>query len=165
MSTEGIYVILVLVLAGVFSLGLSVMTLRGRFKGFYLFKGLPLVVPGGIVYTGFPAGVGALMLAVVLVVSSRQIGRTVVYIGSCLVMLSALVLMIWRPRWLKPKWLRWLEDNYPDYLLHNLLEEARRGGRAWEAQVRTQEDLEKWARQAVAKYRSRAAQNRARGAQ
>ena len=80
-----------------------------------------------------------------------RIGRVIGIATSFSMMLSALVLMIWKPRWLKPQWLLWLEDNYP-YLIDTLLEEARKEGKAWEAKVRTQENLEEWAKQTAGRY-------------
>lgn len=151
MAMEGIYAFMVLLLGGTFLLYVGTMALRGHFKGLYLIKGIPLAAPAGIIFTFFPGGIGALMLAVVVVIPDVSVGRMIIFIGGGLVMLSALVLMLWKPRWLKPWWLRWLEDHYP-HLLHMLLDEARRGGKAWERQIQTQADLEKWAEQIVAKY-------------
>ena len=146
-TAEDTYVIGYLVLTGVFSLYLSIMALRGRFKGLYLVKGFPFVVPAGIIYTGFPAGIGSLLFAAIaLFVSNIRIGRVLIVLTCYATMLSSLVLMVWKPRWLKPWWLRWLEDNYP-HCLNDLLEEARGGGKAWERRIRTQEDLEAWAEQ------------------
>jgi hypothetical protein len=59
-------------------------------------------------------------------------------------LILVLGLLIWQPSWLKPYWLRWLEDNY-GHMMDFMFEEARRMGRSWEAQVRTQADLEAWA--------------------
>lgn len=53
--------------------------------------------------------------------------------------------MTWQPRWLKPTWLRWLEDNYGS-AIDLMFEEVRQMGvDNWEAQVKTQTDLERWA--------------------
>ena len=54
-----------------------------------------------------------------------------------------IVLAIWRPWWLKPKWLRWLEKEHGD-IIGILWEEVRKEGHAWERRVRTQEQLEQW---------------------
>ncbi len=151
MDTEGICVFLVLVIGAAFSLYLSVIALCGHFKAPYLFKGIPLMAPAGMIYTGFPAGIGALIYAIALLIPNIELGGMIVAANSFLMMLSALVLMIWKPRWLKPQWLRWLEDSYP-YLLDTLLEEARKEGKTWEAKVHTQEGLEKWAEQTAARY-------------
>lgn len=54
-------------------------------------------------------------------------------------------ILVWPPRWLKPAWLQWMEDNY-GHVLEEMFAEARQmGAHTWEAQVRTRADLEKWA--------------------
>jgi hypothetical protein len=139
------------VIGGIFILYMGVMGLRGHFKGLYLIRGIPLAAPASVVYTFFPGGIGFLILAIALLIPNDQIVRIIVVLTSALGMLCALVLMLWQPRWLKPWWLLWLEDKYP-LLLETLLEEARQAGRAWETEIRTEEDLENWAEQTAAKY-------------
>lgn len=57
-----------------------------------------------------------------------------------------LVALVWQPPWLKPVWLQWLEATYSDTVVEKMFKEARRiGPRQWEAQVKTQADLERWA--------------------
>jgi hypothetical protein len=157
MNAEGAYVLLVLIFGGIFLLYMGTMALRGHFKGLYLIKGIPLAAPASVIYTFFPGGIGFLMLAIALLVPNDAVMRKMVTYTGVLGMLSALALMLWQPRWLKPQWLRWLEDNYP-HLLHTLLEEARQGGKAWEARVKTQEDLERWAAGVAAGYGHRVKQ-------
>ena len=151
MDSESAYVFLILLFGGLFLLYMGTMALRGHFKGLYLIKGIPLAAPASVIYTFFPGGIGSLILAIAFAIPNVRAGR-IIGVSTCfLMMLSALVLMLRQPRWLKPQWLRWLEDNYP-FLLHSLLEEARQGGKAWEARVKTQEDLERWAAGVAAGY-------------
>jgi hypothetical protein len=157
MSAEGAYVILGLVFVGIFLLYMGTMALRGHFKGLYLIKGIPLAAPASVIYTFFPGGIGALILAIALLIPNVQVGRAIGVSACALMMLSASALMLWKPRWLKPWWLRWLEDNYPS-LINTLLEEARQAGRAWETGIKTQEDLEEWAAGVAAKYGHRVSQ-------
>jgi len=64
-----------------------------------------------------------------------------------------LICLIWQPRWLKPAWLQWLEDHYGSRL-EKMFQAARKmGPREWEAQVRTQADLEQWAERVARKYK------------
>ncbi len=56
-----------------------------------------------------------------------------------------ILILIWQPRWLKPVWLCWLEDNYGE-MLDEMFEEVRQMGvKKWEKETRTQADLERWA--------------------
>lgn len=65
------------------------------------------------------------------------------YVGIPLILFSV-ILTMWQPRWLKPKWLRWLE-TYDRSILPLLREEARKDGwPSWNERVKTQEGLEEW---------------------
>jgi len=56
-----------------------------------------------------------------------------------------LMTLVWQPVWLKPAWLQWLEANYKP-VLEKMFKKARQMGPSqWEAQVKTQADLEQWA--------------------
>ena len=58
--------------------------------------------------------------------------------------LLPLVALVWRPHWLKPAWLQWLEATCSDRVVEKMFKEARRmGPREWEVQVKTQADLER----------------------
>ncbi len=54
----------------------------------------------------------------------------------------AVLVVVFQPKWLKPKWVRWLEDNHGD-ILEMLIEEGRRTPN-WSKRVNTQEGLEAW---------------------
>jgi hypothetical protein len=151
MVPEGFCVFLFLVVTGVLSLCISMMTLRGFLKRFYIYQ-RAVSIPSSLVYAGFPVGITFLMLAVAVAIPDGQIGRVIIFAGVFPVFLSVPVLMAWQPRWLEPQWFRWLKDNYP-HRLPTLLNEATRGGRAWDVQAKTQEGLEEWARRTAAKYR------------
>jgi len=48
------------------------------------------------------------------------------------------------PRWIKPNWLQWLEQEY-GYCLPILVEEAQKMNRwTWEAKVRTRAGMQEW---------------------
>lgn len=60
--------------------------------------------------------------------------------------------MAWKPRWLKPAWLLWLEEKYNERMLNFMFDQARKEGRTWSKRVATQEGLEGWAEEIVQKY-------------
>ena len=69
-----------------------------------------------------------------------------------LLFIVAIILAFWRPRWLVPRWLLWLEDNHGE-IYDQLREEAQKlGAREWEKRVSTQEGLEAWAMEVRRKY-------------
>ena len=132
-----------------FVLGLSVYT--GRFKGWWLLNSNP-VTPVGIFYALLPAALmffvfGVLML---LPIVPERRGFLAFYLVMPLMILTV-VLGTWQPSWLTPKWLRWLQTNYPEHLqlLHD--EASRMDRREWNREVRTQEGLESWVEEVLNK--------------
>jgi hypothetical protein len=57
--------------------------------------------------------------------------------------ISVFVFAVWQPRWLRPKWLRWLEEEHSD-VIEILWEEVRKEGHTWGRRVQIQEQLEEW---------------------
>jgi hypothetical protein len=81
--------------------------------------------------------------------SWRLLPEEVERIGGWIVATMFLVTMVLgagKPRWLQPRWLLWLKDNYPDQM-ETLLKDARQDSWAWQERARTQQGLEEWARE------------------
>jgi len=58
----------------------------------------------------------------------------------------SIVLGIWRPRWLKPRWLVYLEDTYDPVAVYGVLFPiANKNIVEWEQKMRTLEDIKRWA--------------------
>ncbi len=128
----------------IFFLYTGLSTYFGRDKLWWLMKSTP-VVPAGIVYGAFPAAILFFVMAVIFRKSFPMETRILVldYVLTPLLLLSILFSM-WQPRWLKPKWMRWLE-TYHHPILGLLREEARNEDwRQWQRRVQTQEGLEEW---------------------
>jgi hypothetical protein len=124
----------------------GILARLGYFKGVYVSKGFPVLVPKELVYAMVPFGLMIGLLAILPLIPPIDELRMkiVIYFGPPLWIIGG-IFAIWQPRWLKPAWLRWLEDNY-GHVREGMFEEARQmGARNWEAQVRTQTDLERWA--------------------
>lgn len=136
-------------LAGFALVYFGILMRVGAFKRWYL--GPRIFPPQAITYGAIPFGVAAIELCVVIVLTPHPnpnpdaIGW-VVALTAGLTSLFGFVLAIWRPRWIKPYWVRWLEDNYGDRI-HILIAAARRDPKAWEKRVATQQGLEEWARE------------------
>jgi hypothetical protein len=76
---------------------------------------------------------------------------------------SGILLMVFAPSWIKPPWVRWLEQEY-GYYLDALAEDAREMGYwNWEAQVRTQASLARWVEQAIVRSQKRKEEQLLRG--
>jgi hypothetical protein len=132
--------LLIISIIGLCCLAIGLATHFGYLKFFFIARTIPGIYPRSSVYTLIPLGILFLSSLVSIWVGVR-IAQAVFYVSIA----SILILLIWQPRWLKPIWLRWLEDNY-GHVLELMFEEARQMGvRTWEAQVKTQADLEAWA--------------------
>ncbi len=134
---------LILAVVGFALIGMGLGAVRGYFKTLYLIKGIPGLYPSGYIYAFIPAGILSLLFTLAFMMPNRELGGHIVAFGSLGVMVISIVLMIWKPRWLKPWWLKWLEDHYA-YVLEGMLEEAR-NTRDFEQQTRTEADLAVWA--------------------
>jgi hypothetical protein len=126
-------------------------------KSWWWQKSTP-VVPTGIVFGSFPAALVFFIMAYIFYdysLSQEQLNILTLYIGSPLILLSVFLAM-WRPRFMKPKWLRWLEENHGD-IIHLLKEDAfeaeKRQRNSWTNRVKTQEGLEEWVIEVRHKYR------------
>jgi hypothetical protein len=144
---------------GVCLAGISIMFLMfgtlirlGYLRAAYAVRGFPVLVPRELVHGMIPLGLAVGALAVIPLIPTVEMrGDMVLYVAFPLWIVSG-ILAIWQPRWLKPKWLRWLEDEHSD-IIEVLWEEIREEGHSWERRVRTQEDLEQWVVEVRRKHR------------
>lgn len=144
-------IIAVLFILVIISLGVA--TRFGYSKRLFITKGIPGVYPRYSVYALIPIGSAFLSALFFRYVFGPNWSDNGFYMAIfVLLMLLALITLFWQPHWLKPYWLRWLEDYY-GHVLEEMFEEARQmGAHEWEAQVSTQADLERWADQVAQKY-------------
>jgi hypothetical protein len=92
-----------------------------------------------------------LFLALSILPTDAKLGNLLLWAFGTM-LLIAIIISFLKPNFLKPYWLRWLEDNY-GHVLELMFEEARQmGGRNWEMQVKTQAELETWADSVAAKH-------------
>ena len=63
-----------------------------------------------------------------------------------------MVFMLIKPRWLAPRWLVWLRDNY-DWEMIEFMADQTHQDRNWNQRASTQERLEAWAKEMEAKYK------------
>lgn len=147
---KGMFLIVVFV-SLCFGLGLAARF--GAMKRAYITRGIPGVYPRNTVYALIPLGIFFLYLGVVALIVGEQWPENTLYFAGAVGLLGLILLsLIWQPGWLKPYWLQWLEEHY-GHVLEEIFEEARQmGAYEWEAQVRTQADLEQWADQVARKY-------------
>lgn len=120
---------------GIFFLGQGILMRLGILKYWFATKRVPTLVIPDFAFGLIPVG----LALVVLGLTPKMDWLVSIFMGL------GVVFTLWTPRWLKPAWLCWLEDNYGD-LMPQLRQDAQRIGRwQWQRMVRTQEGLERWA--------------------
>jgi hypothetical protein len=140
---------------GVCLIGLGTSTYLGKDKFWWWSESTP-VVPMGVVFAAFPAGLAFFVMAYIFYnqgsLSTESKDHLVFFFGIPLI-LFAVILSMWQPSWLKPKWLRWLETHHRP-ILGLLREEARKEEwKKWKQRVQTQEGLEAWVEEVRHKYK------------
>jgi hypothetical protein len=150
MYTEGIVLTLILSAIGVLALILGFSIRLGKYKTWWLIWDTP-ITPLAAAYLGIPLGIGMLVLALAVLFPDLE-DRRRVFDYATILLITSFILAFWRPRWLVPRWLLWLEDNHGE-IYAQLREEAQKlGAREWEKRVSTQEGLEEWAMEVRRKY-------------
>lgn len=141
----GLFLIFGLVGGGLLTYGILVR--QGRLKHWWA---LPYYKAGQGPFVPMPGGLTLLFWAVAMLLPQRW-AMLLVYIGLGFGAL-ALVFVIIQPRFLKPAWLQWLEDNHKKNIAL-LRKEARETGISqWAKRVQTQADLEQWVKEVQRKH-------------
>lgn len=144
---------IIFLIAGIGFLFGAIHAKRGGSKFMFMLETNP-VAPVDGVYAAIPFGIGAILVSIGAVIADVYITRWLFGIGLGGGIFFGFILMAWKPRWLKPDWLLWLEDRYGASMLEFMFDQARKEGRSWGRRVATQEGLERWAEEMEQKYRS-----------
>lgn len=118
----------------------------GGNKVWYLTKGVPIIVPVAVQHMMIPLGVNLIAWDIMFArfQSAPQSAQALFNVIAVVLLLVMIIWGVWPPRWLRPHWLVYLEDEYGSVMYH-LLAEARKNAGIWEERVRTQDGLEAWA--------------------
>ncbi len=128
--------ILILIILGVILLLRGGWMLGGGDRSWYLSRS---IYSGGIAYAQIPIGMFFISLAVAAITQLEVFANISIGLGICGFIFSFL-----QPSFLKPTWLKWLEQGHGD-IMPILQQEANAMGLGiWEARVKTQADLETW---------------------
>ena len=122
---------------GIFMIYMSIQAWTGSFKRWYVSQRdhsrMYVGMPFGLVFCGF----GLIIIANILFSGLGVADFIIVYLVSPIIWLS-LLLAIFQPKWIRPPWVRWLEDNYWDRL-PLLIADGKQDVWAWQRRVSTQE--------------------------
>lgn len=145
-------IVLFLMIGFLFLVG-GVLMYSGIYKSWWLNESTP-ITPTGIAYGLFPGSIIFFILAYIGYFQPAPSLRDnlLYFLGTPSILLS-IIFSMWQPRWLKPKWLRWLETHH-SLILGLLCEEARKEEWSkWNRRVSTQEGLEEWVEEVRHKYK------------
>jgi hypothetical protein len=114
----------------------------GYWRWWYLGPDDPIFYPKPGVYGFITLGLTCVVLSLVFVFPYPNPLSRIMFWGSFFLCILSILLVGLQPWWIKPAWVRWLEEENAD-ILDRLIEEARRT-KDWHKRVATQEGLEAW---------------------
>ena len=154
MNAEAICIISSLVMGGVMAIALGIWTRLGKNRTWYLIPNYYVLLPKTGHYALPVGGLMLITLGLSLLMPEPELVRIVWAVGVFPLGIITVLVVIFQPKWLKPQWVRWLEENHGD-ILELLTEEARKTPKwtDWAKQVSTQEGLEAWVTEVRRKHR------------
>ena len=147
MDSNTIYVFVMSSLLGViliglgltFSLGINRTWWRARF----------LSIQEGYFWASIPAGMTAISWAIAALFPTMSPTQDIFFYAGIFFFVIAVIFSFAPPKFLKPQWLRDLENRYPRYI-KQLREEARQLSKEeWQEIVHDPERLQRWAAETV----------------
>lgn len=133
---------------GLVALGVFLIVKLGLLKSWFILERLPGLLSARMIYASFPFGLSFALLTFVPMLPGYDpdvFPYSIILLGVLLIgPLFGFWFMYKPPEWIKPDWLRWLEQEY-GYCIPILIEEAQKMNRwVWEAKVRKPEGLQAW---------------------
>jgi hypothetical protein len=136
----GIVLFLIVVGLGVIVFGGLVRI--GWYKRWYLMDDDSIFFDKSAHYAFLPLGLSLILLGIMLLLPPLSKASSYALYGFFILGGLGATLFFWQPSWLKPSWIRWLEENNQD-ILDLIIEEGRKT-KDWGKVVATQEGLEAW---------------------
>lgn len=148
---------LALVLFGGFVLSRGILFWTGKDKGLYFRRDVPVFAPRRYIYLAIPGGLEIILIGIGTAIGlNTSLGSVLFEVVGQLFLVTCLVVLVFQPRWLKPYWVRQLEDKYGD-ILDILIAETRRErklrGEEWFKWACSDEGLEEWVAEVRRRYR------------
>lgn len=94
-----------------------------------------------------------IVMGIGILMPNPETARLIIF-GIAFPLICVFLIVVFQPKWLKPQWVQWLEENHGD-VLELIIEEARQASdwRDWADRVSTQEGLEDWVTEVRRKHR------------
>lgn len=119
---------------------------RGGYKSLYITRNrLPVVAPQAFKNILIPFGICMFVFALAMPSFIPKNLRDLFFDIGVVLFVLTLLLGIWDPRWLKPRWLVYLEDTYGRDFTQIILLPAAGDEPGWAQRMRTLEDVKMWA--------------------
>jgi hypothetical protein len=142
MSTNVVYVSYGLLLGGLILVAVGILRRLGKGRAWYLVVDYPVLLPRGRSYALPVIGLIGVSFGIAILIDSPEVAQKILYwVIVPLLVISFLIIGL-EPKWFKPKWVRWLEENHGD-ILQTLIKEGQETPN-WRKRVSTQEGLEEW---------------------
>jgi hypothetical protein len=139
--------LLLLLMGSVISLTFGVLV---RIGGVRYWWAVPYYAAGQEPFVSLPIGL-FLLFTFIGVLSPARLKLFFVSIAiGC--GLSVLIFLAVQPRFLKPEWLQWLEDNHKEHVPLLRREARQMGAFQWARRVKTQAGLEQWVGEVLHKH-------------
>lgn len=154
MSTNGVWIVFGLVITGIILIAIGVWTRLGKNRGWYLIPNYYVLLPKGGHYATPIIGSMLIATGISLLMPRPELVRMMLAYTVFPLMIMSLLVVVFQPKWFKPRWVRWLEENHGD-ILDLLIHEARKtpNWREWSRRISTQEGLESWVEEVRHKYK------------
>ena len=142
MDTNAIVIAFGLMLFGAILTSTGIKVRFNGNKAWYLIPNYYVLLPRGAYYAMPLIGVMTFLAGISLFMPTPELVRKVWLFGVFPTGFLSVLVVVFQPKWLKPTWVRWLEENHMD-ILNVLIEDARKTP-DWAKRVNTQEGLETW---------------------
>lgn len=152
MRKELAFALLWLLAAGVGLIYAGVSGLLGYRRRAYIYPFEYGYVTSGVNYGSIPLGIMATSWAILLILPLAEAWHTGCLLTSSLLGVLGVLLGMLQPKFMMPKWYRWLKENHAD-VLPLLREDVREVGYdIWRKRTDTQEGLEAWVEEVRQKH-------------
>lgn len=151
MNTEHLGVAFLLIAFGLIAIGFGVWIRFGKNRAWYLVPNYYVLLPKGIHYAMPIGGLMIIVMGIGILMPNPETVRLVIFGIAFPLMICVFLIVVFQPKWFKPQWVQWLEENHGD-ILELLIEEGRETPN-WAERVSTQEKLEEWVAEVRRKHR------------
>lgn len=142
MNTNEACIIFGLILVGIILIIQGIWTRLGKNRAWYLIPNYYVLLPKGGHYALSLGGLMLVALGISLLMPNPELARMMFAYTVFPLLIMIILIVVFQPKWFKPQWVRWLEDNHEGIL--DILVEEGRNTPNWGERVSTQEGLEAW---------------------